>query len=354
MNKESRIFIAGHAGLVGSAIVRKLNAMGCQNLILKSHETLDLRRQKDTELFFEKEKPEFVFLAAAKVGGILANSLYKAEFIYDNVMIAANVIQSSWKYGVKKMVNLGSSCIYPKMAPQPLKEEYLLSGYLEPSNDAYAMAKITAIKMCNAYNDQYGTNFISAMPTNLYGPGDNFNLETSHVLPALIRKMHLGKCLENNDFELIRKDFNSYPIEGIDGNSTEESIIGKMAKYGIVKTAEEGVVINLWGDGTPYREFLFSEDLAEAVIFLMNNVESSHLANGFINIGSGVDQTIAELAEIVKNLVGFNGTVKWDKEKPNGTPKKLLDVSLLNKFGWQYRTSLNEGIKEIYYNYNNI
>lgn len=342
MNKDSKIYLAGHDGLVGSAIYRELLKQGFENIVTKKFSELDLRNQANTELFFKTEKPEYVFLAAAKVGGIVANSTYKAEFIYDNIMIAANVIHFSWKYGVKKLLNLGSSCIYPKMAPQPLKEEYLLSGYLEESNDAYAMAKIAAIKMCNSYNEQYGTNFISAMPTNLYGPGDNFNLETSHVLPAMVRKMHIGKCLENNDMEALKNDLNNNPIAGIDGSSSQDEIIDILSRYGIAKNHK--VSITLWGDGTPMREFLYSEDLADAVIFMMKNIDAKNLPFGFLNIGTGIDQSISDLAAIVKNTVGFKGEIVWDHSMPNGTPRKLMDASRINRLGWNYTVDLLKGV----------
>lgn len=304
MNKDSRIYVAGHRGLVGSAIIRELKSKEFTNIITRTSKELDLRHQDQTEQFFEKEKPEYVFLAAAKVGGILANSTYKAEFIYDNMMIAANVINSSYRSGVKKLLNLGSSCIYPKLAPQPLKEEYLLSGHLEPTNDAYAIAKISAIKLCQFYNEQYQTNFISAMPTNLYGPHDNFDLKTSHVLPAMIRKFHEAKLLNGE--------------------------------------------VNLWGDGSPYREFLYSEDLAAGVLFLMENINAKDMPEGFLNIGSGTDLSIKELAETIQSVVGFAGQINWDSSKPNGTPKKLMDVSTINELGWKATTSLKEGVQKAY------
>lgn len=347
MNKESRIYLAGHDGLVGSAIFKELKKQGYTNIITRHHSELDLRDQNLTDLFFQSQKPEYVFLAAAKVGGIVANSKYKAEFIYDNIMIASNVIYASWKNGVKKLLNLGSSCIYPKLAPQPLKEEYLLSGYLEETNDAYAMAKIAAIMLCNSFNQQYGTNFISAMPTNLYGPGDNFNLETSHVLPAIVRKMHLGKCLELNDWEAINFDLDKNPIEGITGSSLEEQKIFILNKYGIAR-GKNGVAVTLWGDGSPKREFLYSQDLAEAVVFMMESVDSQDLPLGFLNVGSGEDQTIKELANLVKEVVGYKGEVVWDTTKPNGTPRKLLDVSVIKNLGWGRRVSLNDGICKSY------
>ena len=304
MMKNAKIFIAGHRGLVGSAIVRKLEKEGYNNLVVRSHSELDLTRQEDVEAFFEKERPEYVFLAAARVGGILANSTYKAEFIYDNIMIAANVINTSYKYGVKKLLNLGSSCIYPKHAPQPMKEEYLLSGKLEPTNEPYAIAKIAAIKLCRYYNEQYGTNFISVMPTNLYGPNDNFDLKTSHVLPALIRKFHDAK------------------VEGKDK-------------------------VVLWGTGTPRREFLYVDDLADACLDLMQDYDARDIGE-FVNIGTGEDITIKELAELIASIVGFRGDIVWDRDKPDGTPQKLLDVSRINKMGWKARTGLKQGIIQTY------
>ena len=303
-NRLAKIYIAGHRGLVGSAIVRRLEKEGYNNLVVRSHSELDLTRQEDVEAFFEKERPEYVFLAAARVGGILANSTYKAEFIYDNIMIAANVINTSYKYGVKKLLNLGSSCIYPKHAPQPMKEEYLLSGKLEPTNEPYAIAKIAAIKLCRYYNEQYGTNFISVMPTNLYGPNDNFDLKTSHVLPALIRKFHDAK------------------VEGKDK-------------------------VVLWGTGTPRREFLYVDDLADACLHLMQDYDARDIGE-FVNIGTGEDITIKELAELIASIVGFSGDIVWDRDKPDGTPQKLLDVSRINKMGWKARTGLKQGIIQTY------
>ncbi len=303
MNKESRIYVAGHRGMVGSAIIKGLEHKGYKNIIARTHLELDLTRQKDVEDFFDEQKPEYVFLAAAKVGGIFANSEYPANFIYNNIAIGMNIINSAYKYKVKKLLNLGSSCIYPKMAPQPLKEEYLLTGELEITNEAYAIAKISAIKLCRYYNQQYGTNYISVMPTNLYGPGDNYHPENSHVLPALIRKFHEAK---QNDSE-----------------------------------------VTLWGDGSPYREFLYSEDLADAVIYLMENYNFSETGE-FVNIGCGEDLQIKDLAEKVGNIVGYTGKINWDTTKPNGTPRKLLDVSKLNKLGWQPSVSLDEGIKTAY------
>lgn len=352
MQKYSKIYLAGHDGLVGSSIKSELVRKGYLNILTRKFSELDLRDQASVEEFIKLEKPEYVFLAAAKVGGIVANSSYKAEFIYDNIMIAANVINASWKYGVKKLLNLGSSCIYPRLAPQPLKEEYLLSGYLEPTNDAYAIAKIAAIKMCNSYNEQYGTDFISVMPTNLYGQGDNFNLETSHVLPAMMRKMHLGKCLDENDEESIRRDFNKNPIEGVDGSSTEMERYTVLKKYGISRENNK-TTITLWGDGSPMREFLYSGDLADALLFLMENVSSRDLPHGFVNVGTGKDITLRELSEIIQGIVGYRGRIIWDIKKPNGTPRKLMDVSLIKKIGWSYKYALDDTIKVLYERYIN-
>jgi GDP-L-fucose synthase len=301
MNKDSKIYLAGHRGLVGSAIHRKLKKEGYTNIITKTHKELDLTNQKETREFFEKEKPEYVFLAAAKVGGIHANDTYPADFIYINQMIQNNVIKASYDNKVKKLLFLGSSCIYPKMAPQPIKEEYLLTGELEKTNEAYAIAKISGLKMTEFFNKQYGTNYISVMPTNLYGPNDNFDLKTSHVLPALIRKIHEAK--ENK------------------------------SEY-----------VEIWGTGKPMREFLHVDDLADAVVYLMNNYNE----NKPINIGTGKDITIKELAELIKDVVGYQGELKFDTSKPNGTPRKLLDVSRLHDAGWEYKISLREGIENTY------
>jgi len=301
MELDSKIYVAGHKGLVGSAIVRNLIDKGYNNLILKTHKELDLTNQMQVQQFFEEYQPEYVFLAAAKVGGIYANNTYPAEFIYQNLMIQNNVIHNAYKYKVKKLLFLGSSCIYPKNCPQPIKEEYLLSGQLEPTNEAYAIAKISGIKMCQAYNKQYGTNFICAMPTNLYGPNDNFDLETSHVLPALIRKFHEAK-INNKPFAEV------------------------------------------WGDGTPRREFMHVDDLADACIFLMK----SYKDNEIVNVGTGNDITIKELAKFIKKIVGYQGEIIWDITKPNGTPIKLLDVSKLSRIGWRYSIDIGEGISNTY------
>lgn len=304
MYRQSKIYVAGHRGLVGSAIVRELSRRGYGNIITRSSQELDLTRQSDVEDFFQAEKPEHVYLAAAKVGGILANSTYPADFIYMNLAIAANVIHSAYKSGTKKLLNLGSSCIYPRNAPQPLREEYLLSGPLEPTNEAYAVAKIAAIKLCSSYNRQFGTDFISLMPTNLYGPGDNFDLESSHVLPALIRKFHEAKM-----------------------NGVSQVVV--------------------WGTGTPMREFLYVDDLAEAAVHMMENCSFKEIGE-FVNIGTGEDVTIRELAGIVRDAVGFEGGIIFDREKPDGMPRKLLDVSRAKTLGWSHSTSLEKGVRKVY------
>jgi GDP-L-fucose synthase len=304
MNRESKIYVAGHRGLVGSALVKKLQEQGYTNLVVRISKDLDLRRQADVETYFEQEKPEYVFLAAAKVGGILANNTYKAEFIYDNIMIAANVINAAHRFGVRKLLNLGSSCIYPKFSPQPMKEEHLLTGLLEPTNEPYAIAKIAAIKLCKYYNEQYGTNFLSVMPTNLYGPNDNFDLDNSHVLPALIRKFHEAK-------------------------------------------AAKRAAVTLWGTGEPFREFLYVDDLADACVFLMEQYDARDIGE-FINVGTGEDIRIGELAKLVRKIVGYEGVIELDRSKPDGTPKKLLDVSRMQSLQWQARTSLPDGIRKTY------
>jgi GDP-L-fucose synthase len=308
LSKEKKIYIAGHKGMVGSAIYRTLSNRGYKNFVLKNHTELDLIKQAEVENFFEKEKPEIVIVAAAKVGGILANNTYRANFIYDNLMIESNIIHSAYKNDVEKLIFLGSSCIYPKLAPQPLKEEYLLSDYLEFTNEPYAIAKIAGIKLCENFYRQYGSNFFSAMPTNLFGINDNFNLETSHVLPALMRKFHEAKT---------------------QGSKT----------------------VTIWGSGNPKREFLFVDDLAEAVVFLMEKIDARdiyELGISQINIGTGEDLKIIELANLIAKIVGFNGEIIRDVSKPDGTPRKLLDVSRIHNFGWKHKNSLEEGIRKTY------
>lgn len=301
MDLSAKIYVAGHRGMVGSAIVRELQRLGYQNLIFKTSKELDLRDQVAVKQFYEQEKPEYVFVSAAKVGGIMANNTYRAEFLYDNLSIQNNLIHFAHVYGVKKLLFLGSSCIYPKMAPQPLKEDYLLSGFLEPTNEPYAIAKITGIKMCEAYRDQYGCNFISAMPTNMYGPNDNYHPENSHVLPALIRKFHEAK---------------------VEGRET----------------------VTVWGDGSPFREFLYADDLANALVFLMLNYNEKE----FVNVGYGDEITIKDLALLIQKIVGFGGTLEFDTSKPNGTPRKLMDSSRLFSTGWKPSMSLEKGIELAY------
>lgn len=370
MNLNSRIYVAGHQGMVGSAIINNLNDKGYQNLILRTHRELDLIDSKAVHQFFEAEKPEYIILAAAKVGGIVANNTYRADFIYENLMIQTNVIHQAYLHGIKKLLFLGSTCIYPRDSPQPIKEEYLLTKPLEYTNEPYAIAKIAGIKMCESYNLQYGTNFISVMPTNLYGPRDNFDLETSHVLPALIRKIHLGKALEENDWDTIADDFNRRPIEGIDGSQGREQMLKVLNRYGIKSFSAEDepdpyldhsfqeVSVEIWGSGKQIREFLWSNDMAEACIFLMEKIDfrdlistevpTNGIKNTQINIGTGREITIAHLAEIVKIIIKFRGELVFDTNKPEGTARKLTDVSKLKALGWKYSVELDEGINRLF------
>lgn len=366
MEKNSKIYVAGHLGLVGSALVRNLQKKGYTNIIGRSIDELDLMDPKAVNGYFELEKPEYVILAAAKVGGIIANNIYRAQFIYENLMIQNNIIHAAYTHKVKKLLFLGSSCIYPKDCPQPIKEEYLLTGPLEYTNEPYAIAKIAGIKTSESYNLQYGTNFISVMPTNLYGPNDNYDLEKSHVLPALIRKMHLGKCLMAGDWDAIRKDFSKRPVEEIDGNASESAIQEKLTKYGIMKSGSM-VKVSLWGTGSVLREFLHSDDMADACVYLMENVEFQDLVeyrkkdvgeeiaketrNTHINIGVGHDLTIKQLAEKVQSIVGFKGELFWDTTKPDGTGRKLLNVDRLHNLGWKEKISMDDGIASIYKDY---
>lgn len=361
MEKNSRIYIAGHNGLVGSAIATELLLQGFKNLILVSHSSLDLLDQVQVDRFFDREKPEYVFLAAAKVGGIMANNTYRADFIYENLQIQNNIIHSAWKYGVKKLLFLGSSCIYPRDCPQPMQEEHLLTSPLEFTNEPYAIAKIAGIKMCESYNLQYGTDFIAVMPTNLYGQNDNYNLQNSHVLPALIRKMHLAKNLMNGDFNAIRKDFQKRPMKGINPEANDTELIEHLNSFGIYKTVDSAE-IRLWGTGNPRREFLHSQDLARAVVFIMQNIGFkdvvkerglTEIRNTHINIGSGEDLSISELAMLVKNITGFNGQIKWDSEKPDGTFRKLMDISRLKGLGWMPEIQLEDGVTRVYKDYCN-
>jgi GDP-L-fucose synthase len=341
MKKTAKIYVAGHRGLVGSALVRKLRTEGYTDIITKTHGMLDLTRQDQVETFFKEEKPEYVFLAAAKVGGIWGNNIYPAQFIYENIAIQTNIIHASYLYEAKKLLFLGSSCIYPKLCPQPIKEEFLLSGCLESTNEPYAVAKIAGIKMCQSYNRQYKTRYISVMPNNLYGPNDNFNLETSHVLPALIRKFHLAKLAAAGDWQGLQKD------EAAHGAIPDDVKISMGLNPVTNQPANPPVnqpQVMLWGTGSPRREFLHVDDLADACLFLMNRYDESEL----INIGWGKDQTIRELAKTISNIVGYEGSIKWDSGKPDGTPRKLLDVSRLTEKGWQAKINLADGIREVY------
>ncbi len=364
MNKQSKIYLAGHLGLVGSAIHRRLVKGGYSNIVARSISELDLKDSAATEKFFASEQPEYVILAAAKVGGIMANNNYRADFLYDNLLIQNNIIYMSYKYKVKKLIFLGSSCIYPKNAPQPLREDSLLTSELEYTNEPYAIAKITGIKLCESFNLQYGTNFISVMPTNLYGPGDNFDLEKSHVLPAIIRKMHLGKCLFNNDMDGVRKDLNKIPVAGITGSSPDTEIMKVLERFGIRKN-DGKVSITFWGTGSPRREFLHSDDLADAVVFVFENLSFRDLVddvskfdrvvkdirNTHLNIGSGTDLTIRELVGMVRNIVGYEGLIEWDSSLPDGTAQKLMDVSKIHGLGWKDSIPLSEGIRRVYSDY---
>jgi len=393
VNKNSKIYVAGGTGLVGSAIIKKLLEKGYSNIVSTYHSRkpqvkgsenirwvkVDLTDQNQVKEFFTKEKPEYVFLAAAKVGGILANNIYRAEFIYQNLQIQNNVIHQSYLNGVKKLLFLGSTCIYPRNCPQPIKEEYLLTGELEYTNEPYAIAKIAGIKMCESYNLQYGTNFISVMPTNLYGYNDNFDLEKSHVLPALLRKMHLAKALEEGNWEEIRRDLNKLPIEGVTGKNSKEEILRILEKYGIKSITRHSSLVTqveVWGTGKPRREFLWSEDMADACVFLMENIdfwdivklikpelpdikntsclpisfvmEGKEIRNTHLNIGTGEDISIKELAYLIKDIVGFKGEIYFNTSKPDGTPRKVTDVSRLHSLGWRHKISLEEGIKKLY------
>ncbi|WP_314664362.1 GDP-L-fucose synthase family protein [Prevotella aurantiaca] len=392
LEKSSKIYIAGHRGLVGSAIWNNLKVRGYNNLIGRTHYELDLTNQQSVEDFFEKEQPDAVVLAAAFVGGIMANSLYRADFIMQNMKMQCNVISSAYKYKVKKLLFLGSTCIYPKNAPQPMKEEALLTSPLEYSNEEYAIAKIAGLKMCESYNLQYGTNFIAVMPTNLYGPNDNFHLENSHVMPAMMRKVYLAKLIHENNWDAIKVDMNRRPInpvsklakqigtENVDGNSSKERILQALAFYGI-----ENNKVTLWGTGSPLREFLWSEDMADASVYLLLNVdfkdiigiekyssvfygvkadgevnrnnsegrggaipELGEIRNCHINVGTGKELTIKELSALVAKTANFTGKIVWDETKPDGTPRKLINVDKLHSLGWKHKVEIEEGVKQLY------
>jgi GDP-L-fucose synthase len=342
MNLNSKIYIAGHRGLVGSAIVKNLESKGYTNLVYKTHKELDLLNQNDVEKFFETEKPEYVILAAAKVGGIVANNTYRADFIYENLQIQNNVIHQAYKNNITKLLFLGSTCIYPKQAPQPMPEDCLLTDTLEYTNEPYAIAKIAGIKMCESYNLQYGTNFISVMPTNLYGPNDNFDLETSHVLPALIRKIYLAKLLNEEKIEEVFKDLNM---------NTLNEVNKYLNNFGVTKDSVE-----IWGSGKPRREFLYSEDMADACVFLLENRDfedtyekgSKEIVNTHINIGTGVDISIKELAELIQEIIGFKGKLKFNTDKPDGTMVKLTDPTKLHSLGWKHKVELEDGIRTMF------
>ncbi len=378
LNKNSKIYVAGHMGLVGSAITAALKRKGYTNITGRSFEELDLRRQADTEAFFAAEKPDAVILAAAKVGGIMANNTLRAEFIYENMMIQSNVIHAAWLNGVKKLVFLGSSCIYPRDCPQPMKEEHLLTSPLEYTNEPYAIAKIAGLKMCEAYNMRYGTDFIAVMPTNLYGPNDNFNLTGGHVMPSLMRRIHLGKLLENGDFSGIRADLARRPVDGFDGSQSEDEIISLLEKQGIKGLRSEGLIrqladegqvqVSVWGTGKPLREFMYSGDMADATVYIMERVSfrdliagttgneydksgsagATEIRNTHINIGTGEEITIRDLSLLLKETTGFRGELIFDPTKPDGTPRKFLDSSKLRSLGFRHGTSLREGASLMY------
>ncbi len=346
MKKDSKIYIAGHLGMVGSAIKRNLELKGFTNIVYRTLDELNLLNEQEVSYFFATEKPEYVVLAAAKVGGIFANNTYRAQFIYENLMIQNHVIHQSYLHGVKKLLFLGSSCIYPRDSVQPMSEDALLTGILESTNEPYAIAKIAGIKMCEAYHAQYGCNFISIMPTNLYGQNDNYDLEKSHVLPALIRKMKLGKCLISNDWKSLRLDLNKRPIEGVDGSFTDEVIVNVLKKHGITFNNGE-ITITLWGTGSPMREFLHVDDMADSSVYLLLNYDAPDTLPSHVNAGCGEDISIKDLSEIVRKTIDYKGKIIWDIKKPDGTPRKLLDVSKLNGLGWKPKITLEDGIKRV-------
>ena len=351
MEKNAKIYIAGHRGLVGSAIWKNLQDKGYTNLIGRTHKELDLLDGMAVRKFFDEEQPEYVFLAAAFVGGIMANSIYRADFIYKNLQIQQNIIGESFRHNVKKLLFLGSTCIYPRDAEQPMKEDVLLTSPLEYTNEPYAIAKIAGLKMCESFNLQYGTNYIAVMPTNLYGPNDNFDLERSHVLPAMIRKIHLAHCLKEGNWEAVRKDMNQRPVEGVNGDSSKEDILAILQKYGISETE-----VTLWGTGTPLREFLWSEEMADASVFVMEHVDfkdtykegSKDIRNCHINIGTGKEITIRQLAERIVETVGYQGKLTFDSSKPDGTMRKLTDPSKLHALGWHHKIEIEEGVQRMY------
>ncbi len=351
MDKSSKIYVAGHHGLVGSAIWKNLQNKGYENLVGKTHKELDLQDGASVKKFFDEEQPEYVILAAAYVGGIMANSLYRADFIYRNLQIQQNVIGESFRHHVKKLLFLGSTCIYPRDAVQPMKEDALLTSPLEYTNEPYAIAKIAGLKMCESFDLQYGTNYIAVMPTNLYGPNDNFHLENSHVLPAMIRKIHLGKCLFEDDWTAVRKDMDLRPVKGISGKNTNAEILSVLAEYGITP-----VEVKLWGTGKPLREFLWSEEMADASVFVLEHVDfkdtyksgDKDIRNCHINIGTGKELTIAQLADLIIKEIGYRGKLTFDSTKPDGTMRKLTDVTKLHSLGWHHQIDIEEGVKKMY------
>lgn len=351
LSKDAKIYVAGHHGLVGSAIWNNLKARGYENLVGASHRELDLLDGVAVKAFFDREQPDAVVLAAAHVGGIMANLQYRADFIYENLQIQQNVIGESFRHGVKKLLFLGSTCIYPREAPQPMKEECLLTSPLEYTNEPYAIAKIAGLKMCESFNLQYGTNYIAVMPTNLYGPNDNFHLENSHVLPAMIRKIHLAKCLNGGDWAAVRKDLDLRPVEGVNGSAGEAVILEKLAKFGITPEA-----VTLWGTGKPLREFLWSEEMADASVHVLLNVDfkdtysvgEKEIRNCHINVGTGKELSIREVAGKIMDTIGFRGELRWDASKPDGTLRKLTDVTKLHKLGWHHQVEIDEGIRRLY------
>ena len=351
MEKNAKIYVAGHRGLVGSAIWKNLQDKGYTNLVGRTHKELDLLDGTAVRNFFDEEQPEYVFLAAAFVGGIMANSIYRADFIYKNLQIQQNIIGESFRHNVRKLLFLGSTCIYPRDAEQPMKEDVLLTSPLEYTNEPYAIAKIAGLKMCESFNLQYGTNYIAVMPTNLYGPNDNFDLERSHVLPAMIRKIHLAHCLKEGNWEAVRKDMNQRPVEGVNGDSSKEDILAILKKYGISETE-----VTLWGTGTPLREFLWSEEMADASVFVMEHVDfkdtykegSKDIRNCHINIGTGKEITIRQLAERIVETVGYQGKLTFDSSKPDGTMRKLTDPSKLHSLGWHHKIEIEEGVQRMY------
>lgn len=356
MDKESKIYVAGHRGLVGSAIWNNLKSKGYTNLVGRTHAELDLLDGVAVREFFDSERPEYVVLAAAHVGGIVANNTYRADFIYRNLQIQQNVIGESFRHGVKKLLFLGSTCIYPREAPQPMREDCLLTGPLEYTNEPYAMAKIAGLKMCESFNLQHGTNYVAVMPTNLYGPNDNFHLENSHVLPAMIRKIFLGKCLMEGNWTLTRQDLNRRPVESVTGEGTREEIEAVLGKYGI-----HAGRIELWGSGRPLREFLWSEDMADASVHVLEHVDfkdtheagAKEVRNCHLNVGTGVEVSIKELSELVALVEGYEGKILFDTSKPDGTPRKLTDPSKLQALGWRHKVNVDEGVRRLFEWYKN-